>query len=139
LNPQDKTADQYQHSYLKTTDHNKTPIPVEIHRARFEIRLAGSALPYETIGSWQGFKFETLTAYISFGREDATASLTEQAIVTAYGDRASHKKAIPRRSGGGTRTRIMPADTRLNQIVYDELRQLTRRWSRVRKERKLRE
>lgn len=135
----DKTADRYQHCYLKMTDHNKKPIPAEVHRARFELRLAGAALPYHDIDSWQGFKFQTLAPYISFGKVDETASLSQKTIITAYGDRASHKKEIPRRSGGGTRTRIMPADIELNQTVYDELRQLTRRWSRVRKGRKLRE
>ncbi|TFW28660.1 hypothetical protein [Massilia horti] len=133
----DKTADQYQHGYLKTTDHNKKPIPVEIHRARFEIRLAGAALPDQDIDSWKSFKFESLAPYISFRKADPTADQMQQAIIAGYADRASHRKAIPRKDSSNTRAHIMPADTELNQIVKRQLQHLTRRWSYVRKSAKI--
>lgn len=126
----DKTADQYQHGYLKTTDHTDKPIPVKDHRARFEIRLAGAGLPHTDAESWQSFKFETLARYISFRKEDETAAPFQQIIIAGYADRASHPKTIHNRAEGRTRTsRIMPADTELNRIVRKQLQRLTLRWS----------
>jgi hypothetical protein len=125
----DKTADQYQHVYLKTTDHTDKPIPFETHRARFEIRLASDSLPHTDIEPYRNFKFESLAQYISFRKEDADAVPLQQILVAGYADRASHRKAIPKRKGGGTRAYDMPADVELNQIVKRRLQHLTRRWS----------
>jgi hypothetical protein len=52
----------------------------------------------------------------------------QQAIVAGYADRASHRKSIKRREGGGTRKAIMPPDQELNRIVSGKLRELSRRW-----------
>lgn len=124
----DKAADQYQHCYLKTTDQNKKPIPVEDYRARFEIRLAGAGLPHTDVESYQAFRFETLARYIRFRKEDATADLLQQAIIAGYADRASHRKSIKRHDGGGILTAIMPPDEELNRIVRKRLQTLTKRW-----------
>ena len=123
------TADQYQHGYVKTTDHNKKPIPIEDYRARFEIRLAGAGLPHVDIESWKSFKFESLTPYISFRKEDPTATPLQQILIAGYADRASHRKAFKRKAGGGTRANIMPADRELDGIVSEKLRELSRRWT----------
>lgn len=124
----DKTDDRYQHCYLKTTDYNKKPLPVQDYRARFEIRLAGAGLPHTDIESYRDFRFETLSQYISFRKEDINASPLQQAIVTGYGDQASHRKTIKRRNGGGIRKAIIPRDRELNEIVRKRLQTLTKRW-----------
>lgn len=123
-----KNDDEYQHGYVKTTDYNKRQLLAALHRARFEIRLAGAGLPNSDVGTWAGFKFESLSRYISFRREDDTASPLEQAIVSAYAGRASHKKSIKRREGGGIRHHITPADNELNRIVRQRLQTLSKRW-----------
>jgi hypothetical protein len=126
----DKTGDRYQHCYMKTTDHNKQPIPSKEHRARFEIRLAGAGLPHTDIESYRNFKFETLAQYISFRKEDETADPMQRTIVTGYADRASHRRSIKRQEGGGVRTAIMPSDEELNRIVRKRLQTLTKRWQK---------
>lgn len=127
-----KSDPEYQHGYFKTSDRDM-PLAVQDYRARFEIRLAGAALPHSSVESWAAFKFEKLTKRIRFRKEDYAASPLQQVIVAGQADRASHRKSIKRHSGGGTRAHIMPADVELDQIVYDQLRQLSRRWMRVRK------
>jgi hypothetical protein len=126
----DKTGDRYQHAYLKTTDHNKEPIPTKDYRARFEIRIAGAALPHTEVESYRDFRFETLAEYICFRKEDEAASPHQRMIVAAYGDQASHSKNLKRRHGGGIRTAIMPRDEELNRIVRKRLQTLTKRWQR---------
>lgn len=127
----DKTGDQYQHCYLKMTDHNKKPIPTKDHRARFEIRLAGAGLPHTDIESYREFRFETLAQYVSFRKEDMNATQLQQAIIAGYGDQASHRKHIKRRDGGGIRTAILPRDEELNRVVRKRLQTLTQRWQRT--------
>lgn len=127
-----KSDPEYQHGYFKTTDRGM-PLALRDYRARFEVRLAGAGLPHSSIESWAAFKFEKLTKHIRFRKEDDAASPFEQMIVAGQADRASHRKSIKRQSGGGTRAHIMPADVELDQIVYDQLRQLSKRWMRVRK------
>lgn len=127
----DKTGDQYQHCYLKTTDHNKRPILAQDYRARFEVRLAGAGLPHTDVESYRDFKFETLAQYICFRKEDESADQLQRAIVAGYGDQASHPKNIKRRNGGGTRTAILPRDEELNRIVRKRLQTLTTRWQRL--------
>ena len=126
-----KTDDQYQHGYLKTIDYNEKKLPQNLHRARFEIRLAGANLPHSDVDSWASFKFESLASHLSFREEDDTASTFKQAIVSAYADRASHRKSIKRRDGGGIRHNIMPADDELNRIVRQRLQTLSKRWKRA--------
>lgn len=127
-----KTDDQYQHGYLKTTDHNKKALPTKEHRARFEIRLAGAGLPHADVEFYRDFRFETLSKYICFRKENETASAHQQVLVAAYGDQASHRKNLKRRGGGGARTAIMPRDEELNRIVRKRLQTLTKRWERPR-------
>lgn len=127
-----KSDPEYEHGYFKTTDRGM-PLAVRDYRARFELRLAGAALPHSSLESWAAFKFEKLTKRIRFRKEDDAASPLQQVIVAGHADRASHRKSIKRQSGGGTRAHIMPADVELDQIVYDQLRQLSKRWMRVRK------
>lgn len=126
-----KTAPQYQHCYVKTTDHNKKPIPAGDHRARFEIRLGRNHLPHTDIESYADFKFETLAQYICFRKEDESATPLQQVIVAGYGAQASARKSIKRRNGGGIRTSIMPRDEELNRIVRKRLQTLTQRWQRT--------
>jgi hypothetical protein len=124
-----KSDDQYQHGYLKTTDHSDEPLAIKDHRARFEIRLAGAGLPHTSIESFKAFKFSTLAKHISFRKEDDIASPIQQVLVTGHADRASHPKSIHNRAEGRTRTsHIMPADTELNRIVRERLQNLTKRW-----------
>jgi hypothetical protein len=125
-----RTDDQYQHGYVKTTDHNGKPIPVENHRARFEIRLAGAGLPDIDVESYKDFRFETLAEYINFRKEDEAATLMQHALIAGYADRASHRKNIKRHEGGGVRKNIMPADQELNRIVRKRLQTLTKSWQR---------
>lgn len=124
-----KTDDQYQHGYVKKTDHNGKPIPVDSHRARFEIRLAGAGLPDIDVEFYKNFRFETLVEYINFRKEDEAATPVQQTLIAGYADRASHRKNIKRHEGGGVRKNSMPADQELNRLVREKLRELTRRWT----------
>lgn len=131
------TDDLYQHAYVKITDHNKKPIVDALqHRARFEVRLAGEALPFPEILSWQGFKFESLSKHINFRRKPENLSAFESMLIDAKGANASHRSpACQKRRrdgkviGGGTTAFKMPADTHLNTLVRSKLRDLSRRWS----------
>jgi hypothetical protein len=98
-----KRDDQYQHCCLKTVDRNER-LPAELHRARFEIRLAGAGLPHQDIEAWRNFKFQKLARHISFRMGLQEATPFEHALANAAGDRASHKKTLKRRDGGGIRS-----------------------------------
>lgn len=124
-----KKGDHLQHGYLKTTDRNGQPIPIEDYRARFEIRLAGAGLPHTDVDFYRNFKFESLTRYISFRKENETADAMHQVIVAGYAAQASHRKDIKRQGGGGLKHYQMPADQHLNEIVSEKLRDLSRRWT----------
>jgi len=122
-----KRDERYQHCYLKTVDRNEC-LPVELHRARFEIRLTEAGLPHQDVEAWENFKFETLAKHISFRKVPDGATVFEHMLANAAADRASHKRSIKRRNGGGTRSHTLRADRELNEIVRDRLRNLTKRW-----------
>jgi hypothetical protein len=122
-----KRDNKYQHCYLKTVDRNER-LPAALHRARFEVRLAGTGLPNQNVDAWRDFKFETLARHISFREELDEATPFEHMLANAAADRASHRKSIKRRNGGGTRCYALPADVALNTIARDRLRNLTKRW-----------
>jgi hypothetical protein len=126
-------TDQYHHGYFKTTD-RKSQLPPPLHRARFEIRLAGAALPHQDIEGWQGFKFESLAEHLNWRKEGTAASPLQQLIMDRPG--ASHRKDCKRHKGtvggkgGGTRAYIIPADKPLNDIARKCLENLTRGWKK---------
>ena len=119
----------YQHGYLKTVDRDEQ-LPTHQHSARFEIRLAGAALPHHDIEGWETFKFQSLTKHLSFREVPDDLTGLKRAIIDGYGSRASTKQAIKRRDGKGTRSKhLTPADKMMNAIVHERLRSLTERWA----------
>lgn len=125
----DKTSDCYQHIYFKTTDHNKEPLKVDLHRARIEITLRGNMLPCNTLEEWSRCNFAMLAKpYFSFRQLRSRLSPIEQ--VCADNKMDNGKRAKRNRKEGGTRlfSRLTKADSELNDIARYKLRDLSDRW-----------
>lgn len=122
-----KSTDQYQHIYLKEHD-NKLPLPEKEHRARTEITLRCSGLPFHTIEEFKNFDFANLAVWFKFRKLkdnlDQLATFTMESAVQV-GEKKKRK-----RKEGGTREygKHTEANIALNRIAYDSLRELTRRF-----------
>jgi hypothetical protein len=122
------------HAYLKRTD-RRQQLPEEDHRARYETRKGGAALPYRNIEAWRDFRFESLASCFSWRKEhdSGTAKPMQQVLMGRPG--ASHRKDYKRHKGtaggkgGGTVAYLLRADP-LNRIAEKRLQNLTRSWQR---------
>lgn len=126
----DKESDCYQHAYVKTTDNNKSRLPEGEHRARIEITLRGSKLPCNTLEKWSRCNFASLAKpYFNF--RTLRTDLTPIEQVTASANTHIGKRGVRNRSEGGTRlfSRFTRADSTLNALARDRLRDLSARWS----------
>lgn len=127
----DKNSNCYQHAYVKTTDHNKQPIPGNQHRARIEITLRGTDLPCTTNEAWSQCNFPMLARpYFSFRKLRTDLTAIEQ--VSADASLQIGKRCKRNRREGGTRffSKITKADSILNGLARDKLRDLSDRWQR---------
>lgn len=116
----------YMQIYFKTTDNDGQPIPVEQHRARIEIRLEGKDLPFETLKEGMTFKFERLSK--NFKMLKLNEEIIDNSPVT-YRTAIHTLSQLGRMKSPAKRqySLITLADTKLNDRVYDALRDLTRR------------
>lgn len=124
-----KNSDCYQHIYLKTTDHNKLPLPASEHRARIEITLRGNELPCHTLDEWSRCNFSALAKpYFSFRK--LRSDLTPLEKVTADVNMKIGRRVIRNRREGGTRlfSKLTRADSSLNTLARYKLRDLSARW-----------
>jgi hypothetical protein len=145
----DKLSDCYQHIYFKTTDHNKRPLPVNLHRARIEITLRGDKLPCQTLEEWSGCSFAKLAKpYFSFRKLNDEYDLTPPEVHGAK-PVMDFRKLIKRCSDqmmdfGKRKQNKTPkgmrlfrpaskADRALGDIARYKLRELSDRWRRQQK------
>lgn len=126
-----------QRIYYKTTD-NRRSLPVEQHRARYEVTLQHGACPFHTIEEAKTFKFTELAEWFKFRKPRPDLNEFNKIILNAQQQLSVHGQR--RKSGGGIRVHNPKtlADTVLNRICYDKLRELTKRMNRKRLPRKLR-
>lgn len=112
-------------TYLKEID-KKTKLNLVQKRARTEITLVGAACPFSSIEEARKYNFSNLNKYFTFRNFKGNLNPLESIIVNARPVIAEKRRR--RRIGGGTRenSRLTTADTKLNRIVYDRLRNLTR-------------
>ena len=128
-------ADYCARYYFKTTDTtNGTAyalLPTEQHRARMEVTLKGTVLPFTTIAGWRCFRFETLAPYFAMRRvtpSSAPAELSGLADllsnrVTQHGTPLCPEKIRAHRKTTKGRTK---ADSAWNEEMRVRLRALTR-------------
>ena len=132
----DEDADIAQRIYLKTTDQSgNVHLPVQEHRARREITLAGIeleaanvAFPSRLLSSVVPWKFEALTKWFRFRK--LRTGLTESPMQRIIADRrvlqGVRNEDRPKRR---VYDRRVLADTALNELARDQLRELSRRFS----------
>lgn len=125
------------HVYVKTTDDGGADLPHDQHRARFEIRIQGAALP-QTLSEWSRFKFESLCQpdqdgsrlfhwlKLKVGAEDSITGQWRASSASQLDERKQRWK-----KGGGSRlfAKDIQADTELNKLARVQLRMLTKRWA----------
>lgn len=118
-------SDCYQHLYFKTTDGGKLCEP----RARIEITLRGTNLPCAAHDEWSKFNFATL-AKLYFSFRKLRLDLTPLDKVNADASVRVGRRIIRNRRAGGTElfSGLTQADTKLNSLARDKLRDLTDRW-----------
>lgn len=130
-------AEQYQHCYFKTTDAVRKgvaqPLPENMHRARIEVTLRGSAIQCQTEEEWAHFKFQRLTKYFNFRKLKPNQSAwvevihATQAKQTGRLSKAKQKQYRIRREFSSA----TQADDVLNDKAKGALRRLSERWCKV--------
>lgn len=126
-----------QRIYYKTID-SKTLLPIQEHRARYEITLIGDACPFHTIEEAKAYKFSDLKEWFKFRKIKENISSTNLMLTKASRQLGSINGR--RRTGGGVRVNSYgtQANVTLNRIAYDKLRGLTKRLQSKHIPRKLR-
>jgi len=127
----DRNADIGQHMYVKVTDNNKAPIPVEKHRARSEVPRSGTELPYKSLADWKNYNFTQDAKFFKYQeKKDDLPPAIDCAVnhLAQVGERRARK-----RKDGGTRVHSSStvADAELNALAYEALRKLTRRMGKA--------
>jgi len=121
----DQNSDCYQHVYFKTTNGGKPCEP----RARIEITLRGTKLPFTSHEEWSKFNFAILAKpYFNFRKLRLDVTLLE--LLIADSSERIGKRIIRNRRSGGTKlfASVTEADTELNSLARDKLRDLSDRW-----------
>jgi hypothetical protein len=115
-----------QRIYVKTIDQGQE-LPPELHRARYEITLTGSGLPFSTLQQAAAFKFETLASWFKWRMLKGGLEPLQLAVVNASGQIGARRVVKLRAGGRREFDRRTVADTELNTRAHDALRALTRR------------
>lgn len=112
--------------YYKTID-RKAQLPTELHRSRIEITLRGNKCPFTTLEEARSFQFSNLARYFRF--RQLKSNLSELRTVVANRTPLLGERKSQQRKGRGAYmySDMTMADTVLNEIVYDQLRYLTKR------------
>ena len=115
-----------QRIYYKTTD-SKKYLPIEEHRARYELTLKWDACPFRTIEEAKAYNFTNLRKWFKFRKIKNDLDGIEKLLMSAKMQLGDIN--ISRLSGGGVRVHDFgtQADIDLNRIAYDRLRDLTKR------------
>lgn len=125
-----------QRIYLKATDQNgKVKLPVAEHRARREVTLQGAALsdpkngfPSLDLAGAEPWKFEALSKWFRF-RKLKTGLNETQMQSMMLNCRVLHGVRNPERPDRRLYDPRTLADTVLNELARDQLRELSRRFS----------
>lgn len=104
------------------------PLPVEQHRARIEVTLSGSRMPFRSIDGWRSFRFETLCSdYFAMCRpvadEGAMSLLQQRKLLLGRAPDAPKVRSSDRRK----RPPATRRDSVTNSKIRDALRALTKR------------
>lgn len=116
-----------QRIYVKTTDKKEKLLSHADYRARYEITLVGDQCPFRTMDEATAFKFQSLSKLFSFRRPKPGAAqlIQDNMEYRAY---VGYVKPVRRKAGGMRENNPQTmADTELNEIAYDCLRNLTLR------------
>lgn len=126
-----------QRIYYKTTN-NKEVLPAELHSARYELTLQFGECPFRSLEDAKAYRFEKLAQWFKFRKLKPNLNDWDRMISEAQQQLSPH--GVKRRNGGGVRiyNPKSMADTNLNKIYYDKLRELTSRMNRTRVTRKMR-
>lgn len=112
--------------YYKSVD-KKASLPQEQYRARIEITLRGDSCPFSTLEGAKQFEFSNLKHYFKF-RQLRPNLPNLKTIVADRTPLLGERKSRQRKGRGAYMYSDMTmADTVLNEIVYDQLRYLTKR------------
>jgi hypothetical protein len=118
--------------YYKNID-KKMPLPQALHRSRIEITLRGDRCPFHSLEEAKQFEFSKLNRYFKF-RQPIPNMTPNQAVIANAIPLLGERKMRLRRSGSKYMfSDLTMADSVLNEIVYDQLRYLTRRLNSSRK------
>lgn len=129
INTGGQGADYTTRCYVKRHDtqdgETYAPLPPSRHRARFEITLRGSELPFVTIEGWRRFRFEKLAQRFALCSAAPTtammALLQNRSLQLGRPDSAGKRTAHRRLRAAGTRR-----DSQANATIKVALRALTR-------------
>lgn len=123
-----KTDSVYQHLYVKDTDTQDGQRRKVEKRARFEIRLSGAALPYQTPEEWQQCKFEKMADCFKQRQLKDNLDPLIQTLAEAA-DQIGERKTRNRREGGIRKySKATKADP-INGAIRQALRDLSKRWA----------
>lgn len=129
--------DIYRHAYVKTTDDGARRNCQA--RARIEVRLQGSACPFQTIDGLKGFDWRQLRHWFRFRalRDDLTD--LERAVAQVSDTIGKRKPRVRlnqndmRNKGTRALSRLTKSDETLNRKADDALKVLNRRWHNTEK------
>lgn len=123
-----------QRIYAKTADHGQE-LPSELHRARYEITLTGSGLPFTTLDQAAVFDFTELAPWFKWRMLKSGLPPLQLVAINASGQVGARRTRKLRAGGRREFDRRTQADTELNTRAHEALRALTRRlrrgWWRV--------
>lgn len=117
----------HQHIYLKETD-SSTALPPHQQRARTEFTLKSEMLPKHSFVDWQGHDFTKFASFFKF--RHLKNDLSPWAAVPLHAMAQVGERRARKTPKGYCRafSHATVADTKLNALAYDALRELTRRW-----------
>lgn len=126
-----------QRIYYKTTNNRKS-LPIDHHSARYEITLRENDCPFHTIEEAQKYNFAELASWFKFRKVREDLPALNLMLVNA--NRQLGSINTRRIAGGGTKVGNYgtSADSKLNRMAYNKLRELTKRLGKIRVVRKSR-
>ena len=120
--------------YYKQTD-KKSLLPLDKHRSRIEITLRGNGCPFDNFEDAKHYDFAKLSNYFKFRMPKDGMSALQVVIADATPLLGEKKERKRKGRGKYMYSSLTNADVELNAIVYEQLRNLTKRLnsSRVKK------
>lgn len=114
--------------YVKTTDsiggESYASLPANLHRARMEVVLRGSLLPFDNLEAWRLFNFGTLAGYFALRvAAPSSADPTWMSKIPQLGRPVDHDRAAARKRTNRRGTR---ADANWAPLARDALRVMQR-------------